>query len=185
MDNQDLLQYNKLQYDDQDQMDETQLIVEDDYITDEIENELSVTKTVRFEKKPEIIEPKSETEINEHMTNVSESQSSISSSASSSTSASVVSPSSAPSYAPSYTSSSVVSAEAPATIMGTSGSSSLLSFLCLFIFMLLIAYLRGDLTNKDGSLNLMMLLCVLIFPQFYVGFAIVDYATGHTRDIKN
>jgi hypothetical protein len=184
----------RLYYDDQDQLDETQFELEDDYLTDDIENERTPNKTVRFGgKDSEVIEYEGKEtggiklnnheDIKEHMGNVS-----------------AAAPTATTNTSPTSTINQPVQTIQPAQTIqpvqpiqpaqpvsdtsgfGISGSSSLISCLCLFILMLLLAYLRGDLVNKDGSINLIMVLCVMLFPQFYIGFAIVDFATGHTRD---
>jgi hypothetical protein len=56
-------------------------------------------------------------------------------------------------------------------------SSCILSVLCWFCFLLFIAHMRGELSYKNGSLNMSLILCILLFPHLYLGFVLVDWLT--------
>jgi hypothetical protein len=55
--------------------------------------------------------------------------------------------------------------------------------LVLFIFVLFIAYKRGEIENKDKTWNKSLLLCIFFFPQLYISYALVEWLT-HPRHLQ-
>lgn len=58
------------------------------------------------------------------------------------------------------------------------GYGGLCSCLCLFLLVMLLAWKRGDLKRKDNSTNFSLIICIIILPYFYLGYAAVDWATA-------
>lgn len=49
--------------------------------------------------------------------------------------------------------------------------------LCITMIAFMVAVFRDELSHKNGNINFSLLLCILIFPQLYLTYAIVDFAT--------
>lgn len=58
------------------------------------------------------------------------------------------------------------------------GVSGLCCCVCLLLFLIWLAWKRGDLAHKNGSSNLSLMLCIVILPYFYLSYVLVDWATA-------
>lgn len=61
--------------------------------------------------------------------------------------------------------------------LGKALGAYLSASLCLTMLAFMIAVFRDELTHRNGSINFSLVLCILLFPQMYITFAIVDFAT--------
>jgi hypothetical protein len=61
------------------------------------------------------------------------------------------------------------------------GAGGCCSCICMVMIVLCIAYSRGDLVHKNGTLNFSLILCIIFFPYFYLSYVIVDVLTAPGR----